>query len=85
MERYEVIAQMKAQPACPFSTVELCAALEVSRSGLYAHGEKTDRPRRQRDAALSEQIDGFFVESRRTYGCRRIRQALRRQAEPCGT
>jgi putative transposase len=85
VERYEVITRMKAQPACPYSTVELCAALEVSRSGLYAHGQKSDGLRCQQDAALTEQIDRLFVQSRRTYGCRRIRQGLQRQAEPCGT
>jgi len=80
-----VITQIKAQPACPYSTVELCSAREVSRSGLYAHGQKADGPRRQQDASLTEQIDVLFLQSRRTYGCRRICQGLRRQAVACGT
>ena len=85
MERYEVITRMKAQPPCPYSAVELCAALEVSRSGLYAHRHKARGERRQQDAQLAEQIGVLFLQSRRTYGCRRIRQGLRRQAAPCGT
>src|SRR5437763_13460151 len=38
VERYEVIAKMKATFAsCPYSTAELCAALDVSPSGLHTH------------------------------------------------
>jgi putative transposase len=80
-----MIAKMKAQPACPYSGAELCAALEVSPSGFYAHRHKARGERRQQDAQLAEEIGVLFLQSRRTYGCRRIRQALRRQAVPCGT
>jgi putative transposase len=85
VERYEVITKMKAQPACPYRPVELCWALAISRRGLYAHGQKTDGPRRQQGAAFSEPIDVRFVQSRGPSGCRRIRQGLRPQAQPCGT
>jgi transposase InsO family protein len=83
-----VIAKMKAETAlgsCPFSTAELCAALDVSPSGLYAHQQKAQGARRQQDAQLAEQISLLFLQSRRTYGCRRIRQGLRRQQVRCGT
>src|SRR5205085_6867643 len=46
VERYEVITEMKAQPACPYSTVELCSALEVSR-------ERPLRPRAENRRATS--------------------------------
>jgi putative transposase len=81
-----VIAKMEAIPAsCPYSTAELCAALDVSPSGLYAHRQKAQGARRQQDAQLAEQIGVLFLQSRRTYGCRRIRQGLRRQQVRCGT
>ena len=79
---------MKAEPAvgsCPYSTAELCAALEVSPSGLYAHRHKAQGARRQQDAQLAEQIGVLFLQGRGTYGCRRIRHGLRRQQIHCGT
>jgi transposase InsO family protein len=85
VERYEMIAKMNAQPACPYSTAELCATLAVSPSGFYAHWHKTRSERRRQDAQLAEQIGVLFLQSRGTYGCRRIRHGLRRQAVPCGT
>jgi putative transposase len=85
MERYEMIAKMKSQPACPYSTAELCAALDVSRSGLYTHQQKAQGERRQQDARLAEQIGVLFLQSRGTYGCRRLRQELRRRDLCCGT
>jgi transposase InsO family protein len=63
---------------------ELCAALEVSRSGFYAQGQKAQRGRRQQDARLAEQIGLIFVQSRQTYGCRRIQHQLRREGIRCG-
>jgi putative transposase len=86
VERYEVIAKMKAIPAsCAYSTAELCAALDVSPSGFYAHQQKAQGARRQQDGRLAEQISLLFLQSRRTYGCRRICQGLRRQRVRCGT
>jgi len=81
-----MIAKMKADVgSCPYSTAELCTALQVSPSGLYAHQHKADGPRRQQDAQLAEQIGLLFLQSRGTYGCRRLRQSLRRQQVRCGT
>ena len=81
-----MIAKMKAAlGSCPYSTAELCAALEVSPSGLYAHRQKGRGARRQQDAQLAEQIGLLFLQSRGTYGCRRLCQALRRQQLVCGT
>jgi putative transposase len=80
-----MIARMTSQAACPYSTAELCAALDVSPSGFHAHRQKARGARRQQDAQLAEQIGVLFLQSRRTYGCRRIRQGLRRQQVRCGT
>ena len=74
---------MNTQQSC-YSTVEVCLALGVSRSGLYDHSQKNQRDRRQEDGALAEQISLIFLESRNTYGCRRIQQMLRRQGVQCG-
>jgi putative transposase len=81
-----MITKMKATPAsCLYSTAELCTALEVSPSGFYAHQNKAKGVRRQQDTALAEQIGLLFVQSRHTYGCRRLRESLRREDLSCGT
>jgi putative transposase len=64
-----------------YSTVEMCLALGVSRSGLYDHTQKHQGERRQEDEQLAEQIALIFLESRQTYGSRRIQQMLRRFLE----
>jgi len=63
---------------------ELCTVLDVSRSGFYAQGRKRERARRRQDAGLAEQIGRIFVQSRQTYGCRRIQHQLRRDGIRCG-
>jgi putative transposase len=81
-----MITKMKATPAsCLYSTAQLCTALEVSPSGFYAHQNKAKGVRRQQDTALAEQIGLLFVQSRHTYGCRRLRESLRREDLSCGT
>jgi transposase InsO family protein len=62
----------------------MCLALGVSRSGLYDHTQKHQGERRQKDALLAEQISLIFLESRQTYGSRRIQQMLRRRGIYCG-
>lgn len=74
---------MRPEQSC-YSVTEMCLALGVSRSGLYDHTQKNQRDRRQEDGALAEQIAVIFLESRNTYGCRRIQQMLRRQGIQCG-
>ena len=63
---------------------ELCTVLDVSRSGFYAQGRKRERARRRQDVGLAEQIGRIFVQSRQTYGCRRIQHQLRRDGIRCG-
>jgi putative transposase len=83
VELYEVITKMKPEQSC-YSTAEMCLALGVSRSGLYDHSQKHQGDRHQADEALAEQISVIFLQSRNTYGCRRIQQMLRRQGIQCG-
>jgi putative transposase len=63
---------------------ELLNALEVSKSGFYAHQHKAQRPRRQQDRELIKMIQPIFEKSRRTYGSPRLCAALRDQGEHCG-
>ena len=67
-----------------YSTTEMCLALGVSRSGLYDHTQKHHGERRQEDNQLAEQIALIFLESRQTYGSRRIQQMLQRRGIYCG-
>jgi putative transposase len=74
---------MRTEQSC-YSTAEMCLALGVSRSGLYDHTQKHQGERRQQDEELAEQIALIFLQSRRTYGSRRIQQMLRRGGIYCG-
>jgi putative transposase len=78
-----VITKMRTEQS-GYSTVEMCLALGVSRSGLYDHTQKHQGERRQEDEQLAEQIALIFLESRQTYGSRRIQQMLRRRGIYCG-
>ncbi|MDP9129049.1 MAG: IS3 family transposase [Candidatus Binatota bacterium] len=66
------------------SIEELAEALEVSKSGFYAHLHKLERPRRRGDQRLRALIRSSFEQSRATYGCPRIRFDLRERGEHCG-
>lgn len=81
VERFTLIETMKEKD---FTLKELCATLEVSRSGYYTHGEKGEGRRRREDADLGERIRIAFHENRRTYGTRRLRVVLDRQGRACG-
>ena len=67
-----------------YSRSELCRALGVSRSGLYDHGAKAQRPRCLQDKELAKEIELLFTQSRCTYGARRLQQMLRREGIRCG-
>ncbi len=81
MERFALIETMEKNS---FTLKELCLALEVSRSGYYAHGKKTEGLRQREDADLSDRIEAAFHENRRTYGTRRLRVVLDREGQVCG-
>lgn len=55
----------------------LSRVLGVSASGYYAWRDAKTSAHQQRDAYLSEQIQGVFDGSRRTYGSNRVEAALR--------
>jgi putative transposase len=63
---------------------DMADALEISKSGFFAHQGKAERPRAQQDKQLSNAIEPIFVASRRTYGSPRIMHALRRSGWRCG-
>lgn len=74
---------LHAVPHC-YGRAELCRAFGVSRSGLYDHVLKPQGSRRLDDQALAKRLPPIFRQSRRTYGARRLQQALRRQGVYCG-
>jgi transposase InsO family protein len=59
-------------------------ALEVSRSGFFAHRRKAQGQRRQEDDELSAAMEPIFVASRQTYGSPRLTAALRQEGRRCG-
>ena len=60
-----------------FEVRSVCAALEVSPSGFYAHRHKEQRPRRQEDGVLAGELQHAFEQSYGTYGSPRLVRALR--------
>jgi hypothetical protein len=62
----------------------LAEALDVSKSGFYAHRRKPQRPRRQHDAQLAPLLAESFTRSRRTYGSPRVLSDLRAAGERWG-
>jgi len=62
---------------------ELCAALEVSRSGYYAWGEGQETEREVGNRRLAEQIKEVFEAKRCRYGSPRITEELRRSGQLC--
>jgi putative transposase len=75
-----VIQQMKKV----HGLTDMAGALEISKSGFFAHQRKEERPRAQQDKQLASAIEPIFVASRRTYGSPRIMHALRRSGWRCG-
>lgn len=64
-----------------FSVDELCRAMEVSRSGYYAHLQKPEGARRQQDSILSPIVAAAFEQSRGTYGTPRLREVVNAQIQ----
>jgi len=75
-------AQASIDP--PASIKELCALLEVSRSGYYDHLHKAQRSRRVQDVQLMEKIEEVFNASGGTYGSPRLVDALQKEGLRCG-
>ncbi len=70
------------QYADVFSIIGLCRVLQVSRSGYYAWLNRPESTRSQANRSLLEQLKQQFKASRKTYGVRRLTQALAQQGEP---
>jgi len=62
---------------------ELCAVLQVSRSGYYGwcHGQETARAVANRQ--LAEQIQRVYHQKQGRYGSPRVTQQLRREGHRC--
>lgn len=67
-----------------YSIAQLCAALQVTRSGYHAWAERAPGVRAQADAALLPLITQAHRESRQTYGRLRIRHWLQTRGQRCG-
>ena len=63
---------------------QLCAALEVTRSGYHHWQQSAPSGRAVADAALSQQVAAIHAEHRGRYGSPRITRELRAQGQPCG-
>jgi len=61
----------------------MCRVLKVSASGFYAWLKDPKGARGREDEELCEQIRKVFVDSRETYGNRRIRRELKRMSWRC--
>ena len=61
------------------SIAQLCAALDVTRSGYHAWCQAAPSARAQADAALSQDIEAIHDEHCDRYGAPRIRHTLRQR------
>jgi transposase InsO family protein len=66
-----------------YSVTDLCAALEVSRSGYYAWDGREPGARAQANQELDTQIQVVFQASRESYGSPRVTAALRQSGCGC--
>ncbi len=62
---------------------ELCAVLEVSRSGYYAWREGQESARELANRGMAEEIRRLFEAKRQRYGSPRITAELRREGQVC--
>jgi hypothetical protein len=62
---------------------ELCAALNVSRSGYYAWRAGQESARELANREMAQQIKQLFEAKRQRYGSPRITEQLRRQGQVC--
>lgn len=67
-----------------YSISELCAALDVSRSGYHAWESREPSARVQADAQLLPLITLAHTEGRREYGSPRVRRWLQKRGHRCG-
>lgn len=65
-----------------FHIAAMCKALKVSKSGYYQWPYSADKDDRQ-EAAICERIRKIFIESKESYGSRRISRESRRECIHC--
>lgn len=70
--------------AVEFPVKELCALLEVSRSGYYAWGRRKPCRRQLQNEQLLQRIKEVHRQSRQSYGSPRVTRQLRKEDQPCG-
>ncbi|HET7313252.1 IS3 family transposase [Salinisphaera sp.] len=78
--KYAFIKQHRGR----FKVRRMCRALGVSHSGYYAFVRRPPSVRALRDQALLPRIKTSFIDSRHTYGARRVRLDLVEQGECIG-
>lgn len=76
---YTFIAEEQADPACDWSVCEMCATLEVSRSGFYDWQRRGPSARELADRVLAREIELVYIASGETYGVPRMTEWLRQQ------
>jgi len=79
LAKFELIDAEKAH----HTIVNMCAWLEVSRSGYYEWRERPASATAQRRALLATLVAEIFAGSHETYGYRRVHAALLRRGEHC--
>lgn len=71
-ERYAFIEEHRSE----FPVTLMCETLQVSRSGFYEFRKRERSQHSKDDERLSHKIEKLFIESKQTYGARRIEKAL---------
>lgn len=69
--------------AAEHTLTDLCAALEVSRSGYHAWSGRPPGPRAQANHQLGAALAVLFEQSRQSYGSPRLTAALRQSGHAC--
>jgi putative transposase len=64
-----------------FRVARMCRIFGVSRSGFYEGLSRPESAHGQADRRLGEQVTTIFVDSRETYGTRRLKAALEDQGQ----
>ena len=77
--KYAFVEKNRRQYGVP----DLCAALQVSRSGYYAARQRGPRARLQRQVDLTTRIRTIHQASRESYGAPRVHAELLAQKVPC--
>ena len=67
------------------TVADLCATLDVTRSGYYAWQAAGPSAREQADAALLADVQAIHAQHQKRYGAPRIRQELKKRGQRHGT